>query len=432
MDTLAVLLIVLILISFASFKYRVPPFLTLIGGAFLFGILTGLNPDTIINQIIRGMSKTFMAFGILIFCGSVIAKSMQKQNHIEEIVSDINKKIRDFASISAISSYLLTIPLTCCITAYIMLAPIISGLEKNKNIKNIGLYLAAVSGVVAYVLVFPTPVTIPLYEALSKEQNPLIFDAISIPLSITILVIFVFLGRHYIKKKRSEAEHALRDKMGSQIVHSLENENISFHKRAWAPFIVMIFAIPLGYFLLGLSHTGIINFIMLSGLVTAFLLANPKIRNVCVNDGAKHAGLIIFDLCGAGALGFVMVESGIANDAINIYPDFMPVILIPFLIAAILATAQGSRVVTGVISAEILSGLGIFSTIHPFVMILLVSAGACTISYVTDPFFWLVQRTTNDSPGKVVKYYTLPLAAAGIFILIIAVLLDFFVLNEFH
>jgi GntP family gluconate:H+ symporter len=106
---------------------------------------------------------------------------------------------------------------------------------------------------------------------------------------------------------------------------------------------------------------------------------------------------------------------------------FLPVILVPFIIAAILATAQGSRVTTAVITAEVLAGSVVIGAIHPVSLILLVAAGSCVVSYVTDPYFWLVQRTTGDSVNTVVKNYTLPIALAGIAIFVVAVLLEYLV-----
>jgi len=49
------------------------------------------------------------------------------------------------------------------------------------------------------------------------------------------------------------------------------------------------------------------------------------------------------------------------------------------------------------------------------------------VSYVTDPFFWLVQRTTGDDIKTVVKNYTLPIALAGIGIFIVALALEYLV-----
>ncbi len=170
-----------------------------------------------------------------------------------------------------------------------------------------------------------------------------------------------------------------------------------------------------------------INIIMLAGAVTAIALAPGAARAQGLSQGAKHAGIIIFDICGAGALGQVIVQSGFAQDALGRLTLLIPIILVPFILAALIETAQGSRVVTAVITAEVLAGSAVSGAIHPIPLILLISAGSCMVSYVTDPFFWLVQRTTGDNIGTVVKNYTLPVALAGIGIFLCALALEYLV-----
>jgi len=126
-----------------------------------------------------------------------------------------------------------------------------------------------------------------------------------------------------------------------------------FHPRAWAPFIAIVLSVPVALFILQLSHVSMINFIMLIGAVTAIALAPQDARSAGLSQGAKHAGIIIFDICGAGALGFVIVQSGFAQAALLQLTLFIPIILVPFLLAALIETAQGSRVVTAVITAEV-------------------------------------------------------------------------------
>ena len=82
---------------------------------------------------------------------------------------------------------------------------------------------------------------------------------------------------------------------------------------------------------------------------------------------------------------------------------------------------------TAVVSAEVLAGSAVVGAIHPVPLILLISAGSCIVSYVTDPYFWLVQRTTGDDIRTVVRNYTFPVALVGIFVFIVAIGLEYFV-----
>jgi gluconate:H+ symporter, GntP family len=425
MDLLVAFGITLALITGVSLWYRISPFFTLIGGALLFGLLAGMTPDATFLGIVAGVGKVFSAFGIIILCGAVIAKLLQEQHLTEEIVADIRQYVKNPPVIAGVAGYLLAVPITCCITAYIMLNPILDHLESDRARRNVLLYLAAVGGIISYALVYPTPVVIPLFTAFSGGMSPLVFDAIVIPLSLAVLggVLLFF------RWARPDTVVHGRDTPDPSGVAGTVRPAVhtGIHWRAWAPFIAIVAAIPVALFILGLSQVSMINFIMLVGAVAALALAPPPVRASGLSQGAKHAGLIIFDICGAGALGFVIVSSGFAQGALGQMSLLVPVVLVPFLLAALIETAQGSRVVTAVITAEVLTGSAVAGAIHPLPLILLIGAGSCIVSYVTDPFFWLVQRTTGDDVGTVVKNYTLPIALAGIGILIVAVALEYLV-----
>jgi GntP family gluconate:H+ symporter len=426
MDPIVAFIITLALITAVSLWYRISPFFTLIGGAILFGLLAGMTLDATLTGIVTGVGSVFSAFGILILCGAVIAKLLQEQHQTEEIVSDIRRCIKNPPVLAGVSGYLLSVPITCCITAYILLNPILDCLEKDKPKRNILLYLAAVGSILSYSLVYPTPVVIPLFNAFSAGMSPLVFDAITIPLSLAVLGGILLFYRWARPDAVIPGNNLLPGPAETQVCLQPSGKT-GIHWRAWAPFIAIILSLPIAFLVLNLSHTSTITFIMLIGAVTAIALASPAVRNSGLTLGAKHAGLIIFDICGAGALGFVIVKSGFADGALGQMTLLVPVILIPFLFAALIETAQGSRVVTAVITAEVLAGSAVVSAIHPIPLILLISAGSCIVSYVTDPFFWLVQRTTGDDIRTVVKNYTLPVALAGVAIFIVAVALEYLV-----
>jgi len=425
MDPLIAFAITIALITIVSLWYRISPFFTLIGGAVLFGLLAGMTPDATMLGIIAGVGRVFSAFGIIILCGAVIARLLQEQHQIEEIVADIRRYVKNPPEIAGLSGYLLSVPITCCITAYIMLNPILDRLEKDQTKRNVLLYLAAVGSIVSYALIYPTPVVIPLFDAFSGGMSPFLFDAVSIPLSLAVLAGILLFFRWARPDPAGPGNEMLPHPAENTEMVPVEYTGIRW--RAWAPFIAILVAIPVSFLLLQLSHASMINFIMLVGAVTAIALAPQAVRAPGVSQGAKHAGMIIFDICGAGALGFVIVQSGFAQNALGQLTLLIPIILVPFILAALIETAQGSRVVTAVITAEVLAGSTVAGAIHPLPLILLISAGSCIVSYVTDPFFWLVQRTTGDDIKTVVKNYTLPIALAGIGILVVAIALEYLV-----
>ncbi|MEN6341099.1 MAG: GntP family permease [Methanospirillum sp.] len=407
----AVFVIVLVLVSVASHRYRVPPFFALVGGALLFGLLAGLGVDRTVEEIVAGVGRVFSAFGIIILSGAVIGKVLEASGGIEGIAADVRRYVRDPVAASGLLGYLLAVPLTCCITAFVMLVPVLSALDGEARRRSGLLYLAALGSVVSYALIYPTPVVIPLVEAFDASGSLLLYDALAIPLSLLLALLLILVARRRLGPlPQATEEPGTRPRL---------------HLQAWAPFAVILAAAAAGL-IGGISHVSLINLVMLAGAAAALALASAEHRQPAVLAGARHAGVIVFDLVGAGAIGSVIVASGIAEQALAALTGAVPVLIVPFLIAALIQTVQGSRVVTAVIAGRILAGTEIAAAIDPVPLVLMVGAGACIISYVTDPYFWLVQRATGDPPSTVVREYTLPLAAVGLLILGAALLIQVF------
>ena len=91
MDLLLAFIITLALITLVSLKFRITPFFTLVGGAILFGLMAGMTLDATLVDIVSGLGKVFASFGLIIFCGAVIAALLQEQHQTEEIVADVRR-----------------------------------------------------------------------------------------------------------------------------------------------------------------------------------------------------------------------------------------------------------------------------------------------------------------------------------------------------
>ncbi|MCU0631410.1 MAG: GntP family permease [Methanolinea sp.] len=407
---LSILLLTLLFITVMSLWVRPPPFFTLFAGALFYGLASGMNLDQVMIAVIGGLGKVFAIFAIIILSGAIIARTLQAQGLIEGLVADLQRRTGDSHTLSGLAGYLFAIPTTCCITAFVMLTPVLERLGNGGENRKY-LYLAAVGSVLSYTLIYPTPVVIPLFSGLGEGASPLVFDLVAIPLSLLVLfaVILVFRARSV---ARGEGE--TRDEGNDAGDQAWSATAGGIHWRAWAPFLAILISIPLFYLGFSLSHESLIQCIMVVGLVTALALATPAARTAGLHQGTKHAGLIMFDICGAGALGSVIVSSGFPQAVFPGISGFLPLVVIPFAFTALIQAAQGSRVVSAVISSQVLAGTAIAASLHPLPLILSVAAGTCVISYLSDPYFWLLQRTTGGSVGEVVRNYTFPLCIGGL------------------
>ena len=146
------------------------------------------------------------------------------------------------------------------------------------------------------------------------------------------------------------------------------------------------------------------------------------------NDTLKVTGPILFVTAAGGVLGKVIASS----DMVNYITENAAVlgsvgIFFPFLLAAILKSAQGSSTVaittTAGIAAPLLGAMGLDTPAKTALAVMAIGAGAMTVSHANDSYFWVVTnfgQMTPDQGYKTQTTLTLVLglsAMVGIFIL---------------
>ena len=398
-----------VLITIASLRYRLPPFLSLVGTSIVFGLLAGLPAEMVITSITGGAGRIFATLGVVIFSGVGIAQVLRESGRIEEIVADIRGAVRRPLATAGTAGYLLSVPLMCSITSFLILAPIISHLQTDGETSKPLLYCAGIAGMISYVLLYPAPV---VYSMMATpglfSGNPWKFNLLAIPVSLIILAgLFVVLRSRGIPPPAPP-----------------ETTTTGWHPRAWLPFLVILAALACGTLIPSLHALANVNLALLAGLFAALLSVPGDVRERALARGTKNAGIIIFDLAGAGAFGGVIAASAFSADVTALVMGYLPITLLPFVIAALVQAAQGSRVVTATVTATILATIPAVQVINPFALVLMVSAGAFMFSYASDPFFWLLKQTTGDDFAAVVRNYTLPLSVAGVVTLAAALLIQ--------
>jgi len=402
-ETLSAFLICLLAITIATAYYRIPPFPVLFGSAIVFGLLAGLPYDTIIASASAGAGRIFSILGVAVFGGSIIATSLDSGKGIARILSDLRTVSSRPGLHAGLSGWILAVPFMCAITPFLVLAPLIPGFSADPKAAGRLFSLIAVGSVLSFVLIAPAPVMAALMQILSIEPS---LNQITLPLSLILLVaIIAVLGR------------------GIRMDVRGDEGGISSRFAAWTPVCLPAIIITAGFLLPGIDAIEIMPVALLTGAGVSVWLIAPSLRRDAVSRGTKHAGVIIFDLCGAGAFGGVIAASTFPADAAGLLETIVPLAAIPFILAALIQTAQGSRVVTAIIAAEIIAETAIPDILPAAPLILMIAAGTMVISYVSDPFFWLVNRTAGQSVIETVKTFTLPLAAAGCVVAFVSVLL---------
>jgi len=402
MDPLPAFLLAILLASFLSVKIGLSPFLSLIVSAFAYGVLSGMGPE-LVGYVSEGLARIFSALSIIVFSGSVIAENLRRSRAVDRIVADLLGLVgrRRGMLASGLSGYLVTLPAMCSITSYLILEPVVGGMgRKAGGSSKKFLFTAAAFSVISFNLVYPSPVMVTLTGSL--EVAPIEALKFGLPLSLLLFIpAFLYLGRLPIVEEKAPDETG---PLPPRLV-------------SWAPL-----ALPLVLILAGLLSprawlVGSPNLALLAGALLSAALAKGEAKEM-IKRATRRAGIIIFDLCGAGAFGYVVAQGGLGPQLYGELGPVVPVVVLPFLIASLIQLAQGSRVVTVVIAAEIMKGY----PMEPITLLFLIVAGAFVLSSVTDPYFWLVKETTNSDLRENILGYTLPLSIFGLLVFAATVL----------
>ena len=156
-------------------------------------------------------------------------------------------------------------------------------------------------------------------------------------------------------------------------------------------------------------------------------------------DSLKTAGPILFITAAGGVLGGVITSAGFV-ELIKSHASAISSIgiLFPFIIAAILKTAQGSSTVAITTTAGIMgmyssgssmmAALGLTSPLAAVLTVLAIGAGGMTVSHANDSFFWVVtsfsgQDTKTGYKTQTVSTLLLGLTAITTIVILKSVLL---------
>jgi GntP family gluconate:H+ symporter len=402
MDPLPAFILAILLVSLLTVKIGLSPFLSLVVSALAYGLLTGMGPE-LIGTITTGLARIFSALAIIVFSGSVIAEHLRQSRAVERIVADllwlVGRKRGMLAS--GLSGYLVTLPAMCSITSYLILEPVVGGMgRKAERSSKRFLFSAAAFSVISFNLVYPSPVIVTLTGSL--EVAPTEALKFGLPLSLLLFIpAFLYLSRLPIVEEKAP----------------VETGPLPPRLLSWAPLALPLALIFAGLLFPGAWFVGSPNVALLIGALLSAALAQNE-ANEMIKKATRRAGIIIFDLCGAGAFGYVIAQGGLGPELCAELGPLVPAVVLPFLVASLIQFAQGSRVVTVVIAAEIMKGY----PMEPVTLLFLISAGAFVLSSVSDPYFWLVKETTNSDLRENIFGYTLPLTIFGLLVFAATVL----------
>ena len=403
-------------------KLKVHPFLAILLVSLVLALLAGIPLRQVPGVIGSGFAGTFTSIGIVIILGAFIGAVLEKTGaafKLADLVIRLVGKKRPELAIE-LMGWVVSIPVFCD-SGFVILNPIRKALVRQTGASSVAMTVCLSCGLhIAHVFIPPTPGPLAAAQALGMENNLLLVIGMGALCSIFPLVAGYFLARHIGRKVKSADETAA----SGQTVKTYEELKAEFGKlpgacNALAPILVPILLMALASFV-SLAHGGSLLadiFLFLGtpvmalsvGVVLAilqlYLAGKGKDFYKLTNDTLKTVGPILFVTAAGGVLGKVIASSDMVNFITDHAVNFKVVgIFFPFLLAAVLKSAQGSSTVaittTAGIVAPLLAALGFVTPVDAALVVVAIGAGAMTVSHANDSYFWVVTSfgdlTTQD------------------------------------
>jgi GntP family gluconate:H+ symporter len=297
---------------------------------------------------------------------------------------------------------------------------------------------------VAHVFIPPTPGPLAAAQALGLESNILLVIGIGVLCSVFPLLAGYGYAR-YIGRKIQPAKEVAG---GLDPTKSYEELKAGFGKlpsglSSLAPLVVPILLMALSSIVSMAHGTGMAAEVCRFLGTPIMALAVGAILAICqlfgsgkravfytlTNDTLKTVGPILFVTAAGGVLGKVIASSDMVRFITEHADSFQRVgIFFPFLLAAVLKTAQGSSTVaittTAGIVAPLMGALGFGTPFEAALVVVAIGAGSMTVSHANDSYFWVVTSFGELKVGDGYRTQTLLTLVIGL-----ASMLEVFLLN---
>ena len=453
MTGIELIIMFVILIAFMIFmmsKLNVHAFLALLITSLALGLLSAGLPlvdVTVDGVIIEGLSTiiasgfagTMQSIGLVIIFGTMIGTILELTGGAFKLADMVIKLVGKKRPVLGIMMMGWIVSLVVfVIPGYVVLDPVRKALVKKTRISGVAAAVALSLGLyTSHTFIPPTPGPIAaaktLYEGAGLSVNLLLIMGMGVLVSIPCLI-GSYIFSNYIGKKVKSKEDLDLD----NITQSYEEIIASYGKLPGIFSSIMIILLPL--LLIGLGSFGemqgwtgmggeLVAFFgtpyiaiaigVICGVIQIWQVGKmSKFHDLC-NNTLKIAGPIAFLVACSGILGSVIVSTDIVDYiSANVGTLTTIGIFLPFILAAIIKTAQGSTTVsmitTSGIVAPMLGILGLDSSIGVALCVMSIGSGALIASHANDAQFWAVMEGTAMTPVQGYKTQTLGTLIQGL------------------
>ena len=440
--------VAVVLMIVAISKFKVHPFLSIMAVSLLLALVAGIPLTKIADVIGAGFSGTFSSIGIVIILGALIGTILEKTGAAfklaDLVIKVVGKKNPELAM--ELMGWVVSIPVFCD-SGFVILDPIRKALVKRTGTSSVAMTVALSAGLyISHVFIPPTPGPIAAAQTLGIGENLLLVMGIGVAASVLPLIAGIVFAKFIGKKVKSADETVTSD----EVVKTYEELVAEYGKlpngfNALAPIIVPIVLMALGSISSMAGWTGFVSelctflgkpviALAVGTIFGVIQLATAKKMGdfyTITNDTLKTVGPILFVTAAGGVLGKVISSTDMVNFITSNSGVLGTIgIFFPFILAAILKSAQGSSTVaittTAGILAPLMGAMELNTPVLGALTVMAIGAGAMTVSHANDSYFWVVTNFGKMTPDQGYKTQTLLTLVLGV-----SAMIGIFVLSLF-
>jgi GntP family gluconate:H+ symporter len=418
-------------IVLASARWAWHPFLALFTATLGLALCAGLSPADVITAINQGFGGLLGYIGLIVVLGSMIGLILEKSGAALRIAQLILRLLgpQRPALAMAIIGAVVSIPVFCD-SGFIILSGLNRALAKQTGKKRATLALSLAAGLyTTHTLVPPTPGPIAAAGNLGASAHlgliMLLGAALAIP---TLLVAWWFARRTGPTIDLDALEEVLETE--TQLPTAF---------RSLLPIALPIVLIGMaavlsfvGYvgpgagWLAFLGHPLIALFLGLLAALRLFPGWGSDYFTGWLGEGIALAGPILVITGAGGAFGSVLKATPLAAMLEQWLSEGQFAgalfLLIAFVLAALLKTAQGSStnalVITSSMLAPLLVLVGFTEPLELALIVMALGGGAMTVSHANDSYFWVVTQFSGIPLPAAYRSYTLMTGLQGVTVLL--------------
>ena len=412
------LIITIVWIIWGTAKMKWHPFVVLLIAAFGLALALGEGAFDAVSLINKGFGGTMSRIVLIILLGAMLGELLEKGGATEVIAFKMVKGLKKLPTTYAMSliGYVVAIPVFCD-AAFILLSPLTKSMSKNAKVSGKALTVALSTGLFApHVLIPPTPGPLAASATLGLNDLGLLILAGSILALVLVLTGGWFATR---MNRQLQQVNPLEELPEQEVEGSLA--------RAVLPIILPLLLIAGGTSLAGIEGWAAPWIKALSkpevalaiGVVVALGTVQRKVdQSSWILNALRAGGPVLLITAMGGALGGVLKLIDVAGWLEGMVLPGAFVLVLPFIIAAVLKSAQGSSTVAIITTASmmlpLLAPFGLDTELGKVWVILSLGVGAMTVSHANDSYFWIVSEMGGLSSDEAFRYHTRATALQGV------------------